>query len=104
MNVTYETQLASEKDIERKAERRRKQILALLEELGPLTASEAAHILHERGLTSSPERNYAAPRLTELKNSGRVMAVAKKPCPWTGKTVALWEIVPNNFKGEANEA
>ena len=43
-----------------------------------------------RGLTPSDDRNYAAPRITELCKMGVLEAVGKTKCEYTGKTVALF--------------
>ena len=49
--------------------------------------------MFELGLIPSTERNYTAPRLTELEKMGLVKAIEKKKCEYTGKTVAVYEKV-----------
>ncbi len=49
----------------------------ILNECGDMTAQEVATELHRRGLVISDERNFAAPRLTELYKPGRCGLLAK---------------------------
>jgi len=65
-------------------------ILAILKERGPMTAQEVACELHKRGYTPSNERNFAAPRITELKKAGAVEATGKKMCSTSGRSVTVW--------------
>lgn len=69
-------------------EKRYRQILEILTE--PMTAKEIAVEMYRRGLVMSADRNYAAPRLTELSKKGIVEPVGKKRCGYTGKTVAVY--------------
>lgn len=36
------------------------------------------------------DRNFVAPRLTELKEAGTVEVIGKRKSPRTGKNVAVW--------------
>ena len=69
-------------------EKRYKQILGIL--VKPMTAKEVAVEMYRRGMAGSPDRNFAAPRLTELSKKGLVEPVGKKKCTYTGKTVAVY--------------
>lgn len=69
---------------------RRQQILAILEQLGPMTAKEVAVEMHRRGLVGSDDRNNAAPRLTEMAKEGLVEPIGKTRCQYTGKTVSVF--------------
>lgn len=71
-------------------ELRHRQVLEVLEDIGPATAKEVAVEMYKRGMTSNDERNNAAPRLTELCKTGRVQPVGKRRCRFTGKTVAVY--------------
>ncbi len=71
-------------------QRRYSQILEILEEMGEATAKEVAVRMCEKGYTNSSERNWSAPRLTEMEWSGKVRVVGKKKCAYTGKTVAVY--------------
>ena len=91
MKVTTQTRQLSFNDIQEKTKKRYEQILDRLNE--PKTAKEIAVELFEIGVIPSTERNYTAPRLTELEKMGYVKAVDKKKCKYTGKTVAVYERV-----------
>ena len=91
MKITTETRQLSFADIQEKTKKRYEQILERLDK--PKTAKEIAVELFELGLIPSTERNYTAPRLTELEKMGFVKAVDKKKCKHTGKTVAIYEKV-----------
>lgn len=41
------------------------------------------------------ERNFSAPRLTELAQKGVVDVIGKKRCEYTGKTVGVYERISN---------
>lgn len=72
-------------------EKRYKQIIEIMREYElPLTAKEIAVKMHKRGYTPTDERNFSAPRLTELSNKGVVEPCGKKQCSYTGKTVAVY--------------
>ena len=71
---------------------RRRVILEILTEHGGMTAREVAGELHRRGITPTDERNFAAPRLTELKEAGKIHAVGKKICAHSGRSVAVWAV------------
>jgi len=89
--VTSQTRQLSFNDIQEKQKVRYEQILDRLDK--PKTAKEIAVELYEIGTIPTAERNYTAPRLTELEKRGIVKAVSKKKCEWTGKTVAVYERV-----------
>jgi len=87
--ITTETRQLSFEDIKEKRQIRYNQILDRLDK--PKTAKEIAVELYELGFIPSTERNYTAPRLTELEKMGIVKAINKKKCEYTGKTVAVYE-------------
>lgn len=66
----------------------------ILECLGKekLTAKEIAVEMFKKGYIPTTERNFTAPRLTELSQKGIVEPVGKKKCQYTGKTVAVYEV------------
>ena len=94
--LTMETRQLSFEDIKPKKKIRYEQILDRLM-TGPKTAKEIAVELYELGQIPSTERNYTAPRLTELERMGLVKATDKTKCKYTGKTVAVYEIVPQGI-------
>ena len=93
--ITRQTRQMSFDDIQDKTKIRYIQILNRLDK--PKTAKELAVELFELGFIPSTERNYTAPRLTELERIGYVRATAKKKCEYTGKTVAVYERTEKGF-------
>ena len=93
MSITTETRQLSFNDIQLKTKVRYEQILDRLDK--PKTAKEIAVELFDIGIIPSTERNYTAPRLTELEKRGIVKVVGKKKCKYTGKMVAVYERVDN---------
>ena len=96
--VTAITRQLSFEDIQDKKRKRYEQILNRLDK--PKTAKELAVELFELGFIPSTERNYTAPRLTELEKMGFVKVIDKKKCEYTGKTVAVYERTQNGFEIE----
>ena len=78
--ITTETRQMSFNDIQDKTKIRYIQILNRLDK--PKTAKELAVELFDLGFIPSTERNYTAPRLTELEKMGYVKAVDKKKCEY----------------------
>ncbi len=95
--ITYETRQLSFEDIKPKRKIRYEQILDRLM-TGVKTAKEVAVGLFELELIPSTERNYTAPRLTELEKMGLVKVIDKKKCQYTGKTVAVYEITTEGIE------
>lgn len=91
MSITQETRQMSFNDIQEKTKIRYMQILDRLM-AGEKTAKEIAVELFELGCIASTERNYTAPRLTELAKMGLVEVVGKEKCRYTGKMVAVYKI------------
>jgi repressor of nif and glnA expression len=91
--VTQETRRESYEVIKQDAAARRRVILEILtENENGMTAREIAGELHRRGITPTDERNYSAPRLTELYQAGKIKTTGKKPCPQTGRNVTVWVV------------
>ena len=95
--ITQQTRQMSFEDIKPKRKIRYEQILDRLM-TGVKTAKEIAVELFELELIPSTERNYTAPRLTELNEMGLVRVIDKKKCEYTGKTVAVYEITPEGIE------
>ena len=55
-----------------------------------LTAKEIAVKMCMKGDIPTSERNFTAPRLTELGKRGTVEPLGKKTCSYTGKRVTVW--------------
>ena len=93
VNIPQETRRESYGAAQQGAAARRRVILEILNAHGGgMTAREMAGELHRRGITPTDERNYAAPRLTELCRAGKIAITGKKPCPQTGRNVAVWAV------------
>ena len=91
--VTQETRRESYETVKHDAAARRRVILEILtENENGMTAKEIAEELHKRCITPTDERNFAAPRLTELCQAGKIKTAGKKPCPHSGRNVAIWAV------------
>jgi hypothetical protein len=86
---THTTRAISNEQVDRK--KRYSQILEVLDGK-EMTAKEIAQEMYMRGYIPTNERNFTAPRLTELSESGVVEPIGKKKCEWTGKTVSVFKI------------
>jgi predicted ArsR family transcriptional regulator len=98
MSITNETRRESYEAVKPTAHQRRAVILEILGDR-EMTANEIAEILYLGGVTPHYERNFAAPRLTELKAAGKVKTVGKRLCPKTGRKIAVWKRVDNEDGG-----
>ena len=92
-SITKETRRKSYNEVLLTLNERQKTVLKVLKTGGEMTAQEIAAELHRLGITPTAERNFSAPRLTELSDMGLVKAVGKKKCEKTGKTVSVWAVV-----------
>ena len=91
--ITQQTRSESYEAAKKDAAARRRVILEILSEHeNGMTAREIAEELHRHGITPTEERNYAAPRLTELYKVGKVNFTSKRKCPTTGRRVAVWTV------------
>ncbi len=88
--VTYATKQESNKNIDRK--KRYSQIMSILKGR-TMTAKEVAVEMNLRGFVPTSERNFAAPRLTELVDRGIVEVVGKRKCQYSNKMVAMYKLV-----------
>ena len=76
--------------------KRYSQIREILKANGQMTAKEVAVEMFSLGYVNSTERNWSAPRLTELETRYHlVKVVGKKKCKYTGKTGSVYELVEN---------
>ena len=87
--TTFDTRAAANEEVDRS--KRYQEIIDVLQGK-ELTAKEIAHILWGKKLIPTPERNFTAPRLTELSQRGIVEPIGKKKCAWTGRTVAVYKL------------
>ena len=77
-------------------QKRYRQILDCLEERGASTAKQVAVWMCLSGYIPTSERNYTAPRLTEMCEKGMVEPVGKTRCTYTGKTVTVYDLRGDN--------
>ena len=95
--ITQQTRQMSFEDIKTKRKTRYEQILDRLM-TGVKTAKEIAVELYELELIPNTERNYTAPRLTELEEMELVEVIDKKKCEYSGKTVAVYKITTKGIE------
>ena len=90
--TTFETRAESNDLVPR--DLRYKQIIEIFEDQAPrnLTAKEVAIFMHNRGFTPNSERNFSAPRITELMQKGMLEPAGKTKCRYTGKTVTIYRL------------
>lgn len=96
MKISNIIRQLSFEDIKPKKKIRYMQILERLS-TGNKTAKEVAVELFDLGFIPSTERNYTAPRLTELEKMGYVEETAKKTCEYTGKAVTVYKITQKGY-------
>ena len=90
MEIPQKNRRESYQSIHPTAQTRRDAILQILRDCGDMTAQEIACELHWRGLTPTDERNFAAPRLTELYEATKVWPAGSKICGRSGRSVTVW--------------
>ena len=88
---TLETRSEAYEAIDKK--RRYKQIIEILKSGKEMTAKEIAVEMCNRGYIPTSERNFTAPRLTELSRNGIVEPIGKQRCTYTGKTVCVYGLL-----------
>lgn len=97
MKISNITRQLSFEDIKPKKKIRYMQILERLL-YGNKTAKEIAVELFDLEFIPSTERDYTAPRLTELEKMGYVEETAKKICEYTGKSVTVYKITQKGYE------
>ena len=93
--TTYETRAESHEKVDKK--KRYSQIIECLYEANKghmegLTAKECAVMMAQKGYIPTSERNFTAPRMTELAQNGVIEPIGKKVCSFTGKKVAVYAL------------
>ena len=89
--TTLETRADSHDAVDKK--KRYRQIVEILTgKKDGLTAKEIACAMMMKGYIPTSERNFTAPRLTELSKKGVVEPIGKKVCMYTGKKVAVYAL------------
>lgn len=87
---TFETR--NEANIKVDRQLRYSQIIEILQGGKEMTAKEIAVVMYQKGYIPTSERNYTAPRLTELSYKGIVEPIGKQICSYTGKKVAVYKL------------
>ena len=88
--TTFDTRHEANEIVDK--EKRYNQIIEILSGGHKLTAKEIAVEMCNRGYIPTSERNFTAPRLTELSYKGIVEPIGKQKCIYTGKTVAVYKL------------
>lgn len=89
--ITYTTRAIANEEVPRKV--RYSQIIEILKKSDhPMTAKAIAMEMFRKGLIPTDERNFTAPRLTELSQKGVVEPVDKVYCDYSGKLVSRYRL------------
>ena len=88
--VTFDTRAEANETLDR--EKRYTQIIECLREKPKQTAKEIAVMMCKKGYIPNSERNFTAPRLTEMSQRGIVEPIGKTKCQYTGKTVSVYAL------------
>ena len=88
--VTHSTRGLSNESVDRA--KRYSQIIECLREKPDMTAKQVAVMMLDKGYIPTSERNFTAPRLTEMYYKGIVNTIGKTKCEYTGKTVAVYRL------------
>lgn len=78
-------------------QKRYRQITEVLERFPNLSAKQIAVIMCKMGMIPTTERNFTAPRLTEMTQKGMVEPVGRTKCEYTGKSVTVYALC--NYNG-----
>lgn len=89
MSITYATRKEAHEFVGGRRDDRCEQILEVLGDR-QLTVSEIVKELLDKGAIKYYDRNFVAPRLTEMKEAGVVKVVGKRPCIMSGRNIAVW--------------
>ena len=100
--TTLETRAEAGETVDKR--KRYSQIIECLIECSEMTAKEIAVVMMQKGYIPTSERNFTAPRLTELSKMGVVEPVGKKICTYTGKKVAVYALRDQAALFEIKEA
>lgn len=95
--IPRETRSESHETVDK--QKRYKQIKECLTNSDGMTAKEIAVEMMRRGYVPTTERNWSAPRLSEMLKTGVVDIIGKKKCQYTGKKVSVYVL----WKGGADE-
>jgi hypothetical protein len=95
LNITRKNRREAYNKIIPKRDNRKGLILSVLKEHPDgMTAEEVVQALVDNGKISHMDMNFVRPRLTELKESGMVQVIGRRPSAITGRNTAVWKVVP----------
>ncbi len=77
--------------------KRKGEILSCLSNGEEMTVTEILEELVHRGVLIFPDRNYVAPRLSEMREDGLVEVVGHRPSR-TGRNEAIWKLIEQKEK------
>jgi predicted ArsR family transcriptional regulator len=103
VSIPKETRYEIYENMKPSLRERQRSVLAILWQRGDMTEQEVADTLCFLRVTPTNERNFATPSLTELSDKGLVMAVGKKICKNTGRTVTVWSAVDTGKKNASKQ-
>ena len=90
--TTYETRAEANETVNKKL--RYSQITEILKENKEgLTAKQIAVEMMKKGYIPTSERNFTAPRLTEMSVKGIVEPIGKVKCEYTHKMVSVYKLI-----------
>lgn len=84
-------------------QKRYAQIREILSEHRELTAKEVATKMMEKGYVPTNERNWSAPRLTEMYQAGELVLTGKKKDHATNKWVWMYALLPEFQRMEVKD-
>ena len=89
--TTFDTRGESHEKVDK--QKRYQQIIEVMESNGlAMSAKEIAHLMCIKGYIPTNERNFTAPRLTELCQQGKVEPVGKIKCIFTDRMVTAYKL------------
>ncbi len=88
--VTEQTRREAHEKIKPKIPPRQSMVLALFLSGGEYTVDEAVDKLWKGGLIAYPDRNFVAPRITELLHKHKLEVAGKKKSPRSTRQVAIF--------------
>lgn len=91
-NPTLETRAEANESVNKQV--KYAQITEILEENKEgLTAKQIAVEMMKKGYIPTSERNFTAPRLTEMSKKGKVEPFGKTKCEYTHKMVSVYKLI-----------
>ena len=95
MSITLKNRREAYENIKPKRDNRKAMILNVLKngDPGGMTAEEVAQQLLQDGKIPYIDPNFIRPRLTELKEDGKVEVVGKRRSTITNRNTAVWKVM-----------